>query len=51
MTGNEEIGNRQEIRAEKERILEAIFAISQSVLERHSHYEVIPEGLAEIGRA
>lgn len=51
MTGNEAEENKQDIRAEKERILEAIFVITHSVLDRHSHYEVIPEGLAEIGKA
>jgi PAS domain S-box-containing protein len=34
---------------QKERILESIFAITQSVLDKHSHYEVIPTGLAQLG--
>lgn len=51
MSDNKETLDKLEKYAEKERILEAIFIITQSVLDRHSHYEVIPDGLAEIGKA
>ncbi len=51
MTDNQDTLDKLEKSAEKERILEAIFVITQSVLDRHSHYEVIPDGLAEIGKA